>query len=693
MEGLVHDSGTGLADMPPAPHDADGAQPPQLYDAVIVGAGFAGLVAARLLGVYGLRALVLEARDRIGGRAHTMDFPALPELGLMAAPVEAGCNYLHGCAEGHTLFALARRLGIPSAVCASDLGGRHGGWESVEVADWRDPECGGAPIPLKEVMAAVFLVEQTVHGVGVFARPPGNEPLPESSSSEDESEGTENGEAACDQEPMPEPPEDFPPDFHTAFEHVLVTVLKAHVRAGRRGTAELTSRERGLVRSIRGRLFGYVSPLRRMPAWLATRCLGGRARCWKVFRDPHWPLSQPGLIEGLTWIVQEKLDLVKGLGFAGPDVEVCKFATREDRLLLGSGFGGLIQFLAAGVEVLKQSVVKRIAQEPEHVEVQASGRTFRARFVVVTVPCGVLAGLDERSSITFEPPLGAEKLQAIRNLSIPEAGSSTHEKVVLRWEPSAHFVRHVLGSEGAPLQLATTDPRFHFLNLHKYGREGQVLCHIWGDAEWAEHGELDDAGVVAEVVAALRAAFPASWGAGADEALVTEPRQAHVTRWARDPFTLGAYSELQTPHASERDRDLYARAVGRVFFSGEGAVPGPEGAQCTHGAFVGGVHAALQVLCCWHRELGHTGNFPGKALLREKRGRLDLDVEKLMDLLTASPPDERRERQRSGEASAPGTGQCKRRRRSQASDSAGGSEEGEVPVQQLILGGAGICTQ
>merc|ERR1711924_379481 len=135
------------------------------------------------------------------------------------------------------------------------------------------------------------------------------------------------------------------------------------------------------------------------------------------------------------------------------------------------------------------------------------------------------------------------------------------------------------------------------------GRQGQLLCHIWADAEWIEYQSLCDEDIVAEIVAALRAMFPTTLachdGCTTDccgvHPLVTGPAQAKVTRWAQDPFALGAYSELQHPSASEEDRSIYARTEGCLFFAGEGTAPSTAGAQCVDGAVLTGVPAAVRI--------------------------------------------------------------------------------------------------
>ncbi len=63
-------------------------------DVAVIGGGAAGIAAARrLLREPGLSVLLIEAQDRLGGRAHTVDLRA--GAGDAAVPVDLGCAWLH----------------------------------------------------------------------------------------------------------------------------------------------------------------------------------------------------------------------------------------------------------------------------------------------------------------------------------------------------------------------------------------------------------------------------------------------------------------------------------------------------------------------------------------------------------------------------------------------------------------------
>lgn len=70
---------------------------------VVVGAGIAGLTVANALTHAGTECVVLEARDRIGGRLHTAD--------LAGSPVDLGGSWIH-MPGGNPMSAFARQAGV-----------------------------------------------------------------------------------------------------------------------------------------------------------------------------------------------------------------------------------------------------------------------------------------------------------------------------------------------------------------------------------------------------------------------------------------------------------------------------------------------------------------------------------------------------------------------------------------------------
>ena len=72
-------------------------------DVCVVGAGYAGLTAARRLTQAGRSVVVLEARDRVGGRIWTYDLPD-------GTPVDRGGAWLGP--RHDRIFALASEVGV-----------------------------------------------------------------------------------------------------------------------------------------------------------------------------------------------------------------------------------------------------------------------------------------------------------------------------------------------------------------------------------------------------------------------------------------------------------------------------------------------------------------------------------------------------------------------------------------------------
>jgi monoamine oxidase len=104
-------------------------------DALVLGGGIAGLAAAYRLATAGRSVMVLEARDRLGGRVHTINDP---ESGH---PLELGAEFVHGHPAG--LTALIRSAGLALV----DVPERH----------QRGPGEAAPPLPdLREALAGLL---------------------------------------------------------------------------------------------------------------------------------------------------------------------------------------------------------------------------------------------------------------------------------------------------------------------------------------------------------------------------------------------------------------------------------------------------------------------------------------------------------------------------------------------------------
>lgn len=97
--------GAQSGNAPAASRDREGDRD---VDVAVIGAGIAGLAAAGTLARAGVRTVVLEARDRVGGRIWTStEWPDLP--------VDLGASWIHGT-EGNPVYNEVNRLGLATSV-------------------------------------------------------------------------------------------------------------------------------------------------------------------------------------------------------------------------------------------------------------------------------------------------------------------------------------------------------------------------------------------------------------------------------------------------------------------------------------------------------------------------------------------------------------------------------------------------
>jgi len=103
---------------------------------VVIGAGPAGLGAAKWLRERGLEPVVLEARQRVGGRIETV------EMG--GHPIDLGAAYIHGCdAAYNPVYRLAMAL---NEKIDQTAGGYSAGWGvRRRHPSARAAPCGAAP--------------------------------------------------------------------------------------------------------------------------------------------------------------------------------------------------------------------------------------------------------------------------------------------------------------------------------------------------------------------------------------------------------------------------------------------------------------------------------------------------------------------------------------------------------------------
>lgn len=257
--------------------------------------------------------------------------------------------------------------------------------------------------------------------------------------------------------------------------------------------------------------------------------------------------------------------------------------------------------LTEGLDIRVNTAVKNIKYFAGGVEVTAENLktnntsvTYKADLVLCTLTLGVLKvatsplSTNQMNRVLFEPPLPEWKQAAIQRL-----GFGNLNKVILCfdrifWDPTTNLFGHVGSTTASRGEL------FLFWSIY----QSPVLLALVAGQSAAIMENVSDDVIVGRCIAVLKGIFGNS--------AVPQPKETVVTRWRADPWARGSYSFVSVG-SSGSDYDLLAAPVTppnkttsenekempRLFFAGEHTIRNYP--ATVHGAFLSGLREAGRI--------------------------------------------------------------------------------------------------
>lgn len=244
-----------------------------------------------------------------------------------------------------------------------------------------------------------------------------------------------------------------------------------------------------------------------------------------------------------------------------------------DMLFERGGYGQLFRDMIKDVPILLNHKVTKITYDKAGVKVTAAGHVYQSRYVIITLPLGVL----KAHSVQFSPELPREKIQAIKNL-----GYGTYNKVYLLF--SRPFWK--TNSEWLELLPDVKHPEefYEVLNYYKFSHQPILLVFVAGNyAKLMEN--FTDKQIANHIMQRLRLVYGSS---------TSKPTSFIITRWGHDPYSYGSYSYQRIGSTEQNILNLAKPVANKLFFAGEATSTDDYGT--VHGAYNSGIRAAGEII-------------------------------------------------------------------------------------------------
>ena len=237
-------------------------------------------------------------------------------------------------------------------------------------------------------------------------------------------------------------------------------------------------------------------------------------------------------------------------------------------VLFPKGYIQILETLVDGLDIKLEHIVSKVEYDDQSVIVTTNQGTFDAKYVISTLPIGVLKAGD----VEFSPPLPAAKQQAIDRI-----GMGVLNKLYLLFDDmfwdDVTLIVHVSPDGG---------PMWEFYNLNDFGKP--ILLGFTTGDHARQLEQLSDDEIVNDAMNILEKMY-------GDETL--QPIDYVRTKWASDPFAKGAYSYSHVGVTEADYTALAAPVMGRVFFAGEATYI--DYTATVNGAYLSGLREAERI--------------------------------------------------------------------------------------------------
>lgn len=238
--------------------------------------------------------------------------------------------------------------------------------------------------------------------------------------------------------------------------------------------------------------------------------------------------------------------------------------------LFAEGYEQIVKYLAKGLTIKTGQIVRRVTWDQNPIRISTETEEFTADKVVVTLPLGVL----KVGRVTFSPPLPKTISDAIDKLDMGVLNKCYLRFPKVFWPSDVDWLECITTKHGEWVEWvsfvrAANVPVLLGFNAADRGRE----IEGWTDEQ-----------IVASAMTTLRHLF------GAD---IPEPIDYQLTRWASDPFAVGAYSYNPVGADPKLRRQLAKPIADKLYFAGEAT--DHEYFGTAHGAYLSGLRAAEQI--------------------------------------------------------------------------------------------------